>query len=204
MLGHLLLRRRELVQKSWRNSEAVASGKLQNFVRVAEGCAHDDGVVSVLLVVVVDGRYRLNTRIFFWLESIDTLILLVPIHDTTDKRRNERAVSFGTSNRLSDAENKRQVACDTLFLKNSSSLDSLPSGSDFDKDAALVDALLLVEANQLACLDKSSFRVERQASIDLGGDVSWNLGCDFSPKVDGTPVHDIGKVSLTILDSLIN
>ena len=52
---------------------------------VTERSTHDDGPVSVLLVVVVDLADGLNTGVFLILVSGSGLVLLVPVQNTADE-----------------------------------------------------------------------------------------------------------------------
>ena len=49
-LRHLV----QLSQQFGRDGQGVTASQSEDLPRVAEACAHDDGVVAVLLVIVVD------------------------------------------------------------------------------------------------------------------------------------------------------
>ena len=147
----------------------------------------------MLLVVVEDAGHRNDTGIFRSSESSDTLVSLVPVHDATDKGRNQCASRFGASDSLGHGEDQRQVTGDSLFLENLSGLDSLPSGGNLDEDAGLVDTDLLVKLNDLAGLDKGGFGIERETGIDLGRDVSGNNLGDLDTKVDSDLVLELQR-----------
>ena len=81
-------------------------------------------------------------------------------------------------------EDQSQVTGDSLLLKNLSGLDTLPSGSNLDQDARLVDTDLLVKLNKLAGLGDSGVCVKGKTCVDLRGDVAGNNLGDFHTKVD--------------------
>ena len=81
---------------------------------VTERGTHDDGPVPMLLVVIVNLADGLNTRVFFVLVSGSGLVLLVPIQNTTNKRRDESDASLGTSNSLSETEQEGEVTVDLV------------------------------------------------------------------------------------------
>ena len=90
----------ELVKKSRGDCQSVASAQVGDFSCVAEGRSHNDGVVSVLLVVVVDFGDRNHARVFGGRERINTLVLLVPVIDTPDEWGNKGCSGFGAGNGL--------------------------------------------------------------------------------------------------------
>jgi hypothetical protein len=108
----------------------------------------------------------------------------VPVHDATNKGRNQSASRLGTSNGLRHGENQSQVTGDSLLFENLSGLDSLPSGGNLDEDAGLVDTDLLVKLDNLAGLGKGGLGIERETGINLGRDVSGNNLGDLNTKVD--------------------
>ena len=117
---------------------------------VTERGTHNDGLVSVLLVVVVDRADRLNTRVLLVLVSGSGLVLLVPVQDAADEGRDESNTSLGTSNSLAETEQEGEVAVDLVVtLEFTGSLDTLPGGGDLDQDAFLGDSDGLVELDQL-------------------------------------------------------
>lgn len=94
-----LVRLVELVQEVGRDGQEVASGQLLNLANGAERGAHDDGLVAVLLVVVVDLGDRDDTGIL----SASVLLLvgsLVPVKDTADEGRDQSNLGLGASNSL--------------------------------------------------------------------------------------------------------
>ena len=123
---------------------------------VAERGAHDDGVVAVLFVVVEDLLHGLHTRVFFALVARARLVLLVPVENAADEGRDEGDTSLCAGDGLSEAEEEGEVAVDAiLLLELARGLDTLPSRSNLDQDALLLDTDALVERDQLLRLEVS-------------------------------------------------
>ena len=111
----------------------------------------------MLLVVIVNLTDGLNTRVFLVLVSRSGLVLLVPIQNTTNEGRDESDASLGTSNSLSETEQKGEVTVDLIVtLEFTSSLDTLPAGSDLDENALLGDPNRLVELDQVLGLHQDA------------------------------------------------
>ena len=128
---------------------------------VTERGTHDDGLVSVLLVVVVDLADRLNTRVLLILVGGSGLVLLVPVQNTANEGRDESDTSLGTSNSLAETEQESEIAVDPIVtLEFTGSLDTLPGGSDLDENAFLGDANRLVELDQVLGLYRGTFHVK--------------------------------------------
>lgn len=90
-------------RETYRDSEVVAASELRDLASVTEGSAHDDSLVTELLVVVVDVLDRLDTRV---LRRSVLLVVggLVPVEDTADEGRNEESASLSGSDGLDDRE----------------------------------------------------------------------------------------------------
>lgn len=89
----------ELLQKVGRDGQEVASSQLLNLADRAERGAHDNGLVAVLLVVVVDLGDRDDTGVL----GSDVLLLgrgLVPVQNAADERRDQSDLRLGASNSL--------------------------------------------------------------------------------------------------------
>ena len=128
---------------------------------VTERGTHDDGLVSVLLVVVVDLADRLNTRILLILVGGSGLVFLVPVQNTANEGRDESDTSLGTSNSLAETEQESEIAVDPIVtLEFTGSLDTLPGGSDLDENAFLGDPNRLVELDQVLGLYRGTFHVK--------------------------------------------
>jgi len=94
---------------------------------ITERGTHDDGPVSVLLVVVVDLTNGLDARVILVLVSGSGLVLFVPVQNTADEGRDEGDISLGTSNSLAKTEQESEVTVDLIVaLEFTSSLDTLP------------------------------------------------------------------------------
>lgn len=98
----------------------------------------------MLLVVVENRLHALDAGIFLRREIL-LHGCLVPIEDTTNEGRNEESTGLGGGDGLDEREHQSEVAVNALLLQDLGRLDTLPSGSDFDQDARLVDTDGLVE-----------------------------------------------------------
>jgi hypothetical protein len=117
---------------------------------VSERSTHDDSVVAVLLVVVVDLGDGNNSRVGRSLVLLVGVGLLVPIEDTSDERRDEGDLGLSARDGLFEAEEQREVAMDViLLLELTRGLDTLPGRGNLDEDALLGDSDLLVEGDQV-------------------------------------------------------
>lgn len=130
---------------TYRDSQVVTASKLSDLANVSEGGAHDNGLVTELLVVVEDLLNRLDTRVLL----LGVLLLgrsLEPVEDTTDKGGDEVSAGLSSTNGLDEREHEGKVGVDTVVtLENLSGLDTFPSGGNLDQDAVLGDTLLTVE-----------------------------------------------------------
>lgn len=186
------------------------SGSVSAETHVAEGGSHDDGLVAVDLVVVVDLGDGNNSGVVGSLVVAIGLVGLVPVEDATDERRDEGDTGLSAGNGLSETEEEREVAVDlVLSLELAGSLNSLPGGSDLDENAVLGDSNRLVESDQglgLWCSSRQGQRnapeesrpptlaapylglggllVKGEGSINLGGDTSGNNGKDLLSELD--------------------
>lgn len=53
---------------------------------ITERGAHDDGLVAILLIIIEDLLYALDTRVVISNIVLSRLVLVVPIQNTTNKR----------------------------------------------------------------------------------------------------------------------
>jgi hypothetical protein len=98
---------------------------------------------------------------------------LVPIQDTADEGRNEESTGLSSSNGLDEREHEGQVAVDAVLgLQDVSGLDTLPGRGDLDENAVLGDTSLLVQLDDVQSLVNGGLGVEREASVNLGGNLS--------------------------------
>ena len=219
-----------MLEKVGGNGEVVAAGELGDLADVAEGGAHNDGLVVVLLVVVEDLDDGLDTGVVLG----GVLLLgvgLVPVEDTADEGRDEVGTGLGGGDGLGQGEHEGQVAVDAvLALELVGGLDALPGGSELDEDARLVNAGLLVELVVLSVLctivrvvavltyvdDAKSLLdgdvlVKGETGIDLGGDLAGNDLQDLATELDEEVVEgdvdllvDLLAVLLAVGDSLVD
>ena len=169
---------------TYRNGQIVTASQLGDLARVTERGTHDDGVVAVLLVVVVDALHGLDTGVL--LRGVVPLVGgLVPIEDTADEGRDEVGAGLGTGDGLDEGEHEGQVAVDAVLgLQDVGSLDALPGGGDLDEDALLGDADLLVEFDDVQGLVDRGLGVEGEAGVDLGGDLAGDDLQDLLAELD--------------------
>jgi hypothetical protein len=175
---------------TYRDGQVVTASKLSDLASVSERGAHNNGVVTELLVVVEDLLDRLDTRVLL----LGVLLLgggLEPVKNTADEGGNKVSASLGGTNSLDEREHQGEIGVDTVVtLEDLSSLDTLPCGSDLDQDAVLGDALLAVELlivlvlspvccnaartylNKVESLVDGGFGIERVTSVDLCGDLT--------------------------------
>jgi hypothetical protein len=130
---------------TYRDSEVVASGELSDLTNVSERSAHDDGLVIVLLVVVVNFNDGLDTGVLLLL----VLLLvgsLVPVKDTANEGRNEESTGLSGSDGLRQREHQGQVGVDVVLgLQDVGSLDTLVGRGNLDENTVLLNTGLLVE-----------------------------------------------------------
>ncbi len=105
----------QLFQQRRGDGQAVTASQFQNFANVTEACAHHDGFIAVLLVILVDfadGNYaRIFCRCVLFLVGVG----FVPVEDTANERRNQEDARFGASASLSEGEQQRQVTVNASF-----------------------------------------------------------------------------------------
>ena len=132
--------------KTHRDGKIVAAGELRDLADVPEAGAHDDGLVAVLLVVVVDGVHALDARVVLRRVPFLLLVRLIPVQDAAHEGRDQEGARLGGRDGLRQREHERQVAVDpVLGLQRLRRLDALPRRGDLDQDALLFDADGLVE-----------------------------------------------------------
>ena len=158
---------------------------------VPEGSTHDNGLVSMLLVVVEDLLHGHDTRVLIASIGRAGLGLLVPVEDlrrisasstllsksaityTADEGRDEGNTSLRTRNGLREAEEEGEVTVDAVVaLELAGGLDTLPGRGDLDEDALLLDPDRLVERNELLGLGLRRLLVVGEAGVDLGRDTA--------------------------------
>ncbi|RUS24477.1 hypothetical protein BC938DRAFT_473523 [Jimgerdemannia flammicorona] len=200
-MGHTLLRAKlalerlvrivELSEQIGADGKEIAPSELLDLAHGAEGRTHDDGFVTVLLVVVVDLGDGMDTGVLVLIVVLAGG-LLVPVKDTADEGRDQGDTSLSASDGLKSArkmpeterEQQRQVAVNVVLgLKNVRSLDTLPGRGDLDQDAVLVNAGLLVELDDTECLGNGALGIEGEAGINLGRDATGNDLEDLNTEV---------------------
>lgn len=190
LLGDGLGGRVQLLQETGRNGQKVDTSKLLDLARVSERGAHDNCLVSVLLVVVENALDRVHTRVLSGSVGLASGSL-VPVQNAADKGRNQSGLGLGSSNGLNEREEQGKVDVNAvLSFELAGGLDTLVSGGNLDEDTVLADSLLLVELDNLESLSNGALLVKGESGIDLGRDTSGdnleNLGAKLDKqKVEG-------------------
>src|SRR5260370_35324261 len=93
-----------LVQKFGTDGEQIASGQAEDVVHIAETCPHHLGLVSVFLVVIVDASDGRNAGVLVRRNLSASVLLLIPIVNTADERRNQGYSGFCARHAFGKAE----------------------------------------------------------------------------------------------------
>ncbi len=160
----------------------------------AEARAHHLGLVAELLVVRVDAAHRLHARIVraavLGLVPVGAGLLLVPVVDAPDERRDQLRAGFGAGGGLHEREQQGHVALDAFLLQHLGGADSFPGRGELDQHALAADAGGFVQVDQFAALVDRALGVERQARVDLGRDAARDDLEDFGAEGDQQAVDD--------------
>ena len=134
-----------LAQATYSNRQIITSSQLRDLTDVPEARTHNNSVVPVLLVVVVNSLDALDTGIVF-LSVLFLGIGFVPVKDATNEGRNQECAGLGTGNGLDLGEQQRQIAVNlVLRLEDVGSFDAFVCRRNLDEDAGLVNTLFLVK-----------------------------------------------------------
>jgi len=195
----------EFLQEGGGDGEKITTSQSLDLSDVTERSTHDDGPVSMLLIVVEDFADGLNARVILVLISGSRLVLLVPVQNAADEGRNESDTSFGTSHSLTETEQESKVAMDLLItLKFTGSLDTLPGRCDLNENAFLGDANGLVKFDQVSGLNLGGFFIEREPSIDLRGNAARNDGQNFLSELNEQAVGSALDLSVDVATLLFS
>src|SRR6266446_456006 len=94
----------QLVKKFGTDGQQIASGQADDLIHIPEACPHHLRLVSVFLVIVVDASDRRNAGIFIRRNLFASALLLIPIVNAADERRNQGYSGFGARHGLGKAE----------------------------------------------------------------------------------------------------
>lgn len=138
----------QVLQQVGGDGQVVAAGQLGDLAGVAEGGAHDDGLVAVLLVVVEDGLDRLDTGVL--LGGVVALVGgLVPVENAAHEGGDQEGAGLGGGDGLDQGEEEGQVAVDAVLgLQDVGGLDTLPGRGHLDEDTVLGDAVVGVQLKE--------------------------------------------------------
>src|SRR5262249_37823475 len=142
---------RQLLQQTRADGQEVATGEANDLLHLAKTRAHDLGLVAKLLEVVVNPGDRNDPRVFVS-GDVAAALLLVPVVDAADERRDQRHPRLGAGHGLGEAEEERQVAVDALALELFGGANAFPGAGELDEDAFPADPRPLIHAGQLARL----------------------------------------------------
>ncbi|CCK05286.1 hypothetical protein BN128_3315 [Cronobacter sakazakii 696] len=174
---------RQLFQERRRDGQTVATRQLKDFADVTEACAHYHGFIAVLFVVLVDFRHRHHARIFLRRVFFLVGVRFVPVEDTAHKRGDQIHARFSTGTRLREGEQQRQVTVDAFFFQLLRRADALPGGSQFDQDAIVADAGVVVEFDQALGFGDAAFGVIGQTRVHFGRDTARDKLQDFQTDI---------------------
>mmetsp|Transcript_7486 Transcript_7486/g.16559 ORF Transcript_7486/g.16559 Transcript_7486/m.16559 type:complete len:275 (+) Transcript_7486:117-941(+) len=185
LFGNGNLRSREFVQQFGRNGQSVAAAQFRDLILITERGSHDNGVVSVLFVVVVDLSDTNDAGVLLGLESVNALGLFVIIKDASDKGADQGNSAISTGNSLGKTKNQSEVAGNAFLFQHFGGFDAFPCGSNLDQNGRLVHANFLVQFNDFASLGNRGLRVKRKASVNLRRNVTGNQLVNLGTKGDG-------------------
>ena len=173
----------QLFQQRRGDGQAVTASQFQNFANVTEACAHHDGFIAVLLVILVDfadGNYaRIFCRCVLFLVGVG----FVPVEDTANERRNQEDARFGASASLSEGEQQRQVTVNAFFFQLFSGANALPGGGQFDQNAIVADARVVVQLDDALGFRDRRFGVIGETCVHFGGDTARDQFQNFETDV---------------------
>lgn len=125
---------------TYRYRQVITTSQFCNLTNASERSTHDDSWVIVLLVVVENSLDGCDTGVFLGRIGLSSLCL-VPIHDTSNKRRNKESASLSSGNSLNFGEQQGKVAIDLVItLEDARGLNTFPCGSNLDQNTGLVNA----------------------------------------------------------------
>jgi hypothetical protein len=135
----------QVLQQVGGDGQVVTAGQLGDLAGVTEGGTHDDGLVTVLLVVVEDVLDGLDTGVLRG--GVVALVgSLVPVENAAHEGGDQEGTGLGGGNGLDQGEEKGQVAVDAVLgLQDVGGLDTLPGRGDLDEDTVLGDAVVGVQ-----------------------------------------------------------
>lgn len=131
--------------RAYRDGQIIAASKLGDLALVSETCSHDDGLVTIFLVVVEDGLHAAHTWIF-----LGRVVFLhgglIPVENSANERRDEVGTSFCGRDGLRERKHEGQVTVDSMLaLQGLCRLDAFPCRGELDQDSFLLDANRFIE-----------------------------------------------------------
>lgn len=169
----------ELGEELGGDGEEVTAGEGDDFAFVAEGCAHDFGVVAEFFIVVVDGFYGDDAGVFVAFKVCAFGVCFMPVEDAADEGGDELDFRFGAGDGLGEGEEEGEVTMDAFFFEDFSGFDAFPCGGDFDEDAVFGDAFFGVGCDEFFGFGDGAVGVKGEACIDFCGDAAGDDFEDF-------------------------
>ena len=198
----------ELLEEVRGDGQEVATAEGLDLAAITEGSAHDFGLDAVALVVGEDAADGLHAGVVGTrgggFVPVGTLGLLVPVVDTADERRDQLDLGVGAGDGLGERKEQGEITTDAFLFEFGGGLDAFPGGGHLHEDAFLGDAGGLIEGDQFAGLGDGGGLVEGEASVDFGGDASWDNLEDFGAEGDEERVDGgLDALALVVLGGLL-
>jgi hypothetical protein len=125
---------------TYRYRQVITTSQFCNLTNASERSTHNDSWVIVLLVVVENSLDGCDTGVFLGRIGLSSL-RPVPIHDTSNKRRNKESASLSSGNSLDFGKQQGKIAIDLVVtLEDAGGLNTFPCGSNLDQNTGLVNA----------------------------------------------------------------
>lgn len=96
------------------NGQVIAASEFRDLTDIAERRTHDNGLVAVFLIVVIDALHRFHTRVLFRAE-VPFVCRFVPVQDASHEGGNKKGPCFGPSDGLNEGKHESQVAIDAVL-----------------------------------------------------------------------------------------
>src|SRR6185312_5013504 len=112
-------------------------------------------------------------------------VLLVPVQNAADERRDQRDLRLRARHGLVHPEQQRHIAVDAFLLQYFGGFDAFPCGGELDQDALAGDAGLLILRDDVARRGDGLLRVVGDARIHLGRDAARNNLQNLQAEGDG-------------------
>src|SRR5262249_22679619 len=157
------------LKQVWADGQQVGAGEPDDLVDFAKTRAHHLGLVVVAFVVVVDPRYRRDTRILIGGNIHVAPPLLVPVVHHASSHLSSFYSRLATRHGLVKTEQQRKIAINALAFQLLSGANAFPGAGYFDQNSLARNARLFIEADQASRLGQTPLDVKTESGVDLGG-----------------------------------